>query len=127
IQNVHVGVMLRGYAHSVSPYDFQDQNFVVGQSGAANIIQNFAGGSATAAYGVYLIYHTSANISYNTINNVGGGGVNATLTIYGIFSSTCYALGNWVSNNNAITLGQGSTSLANGIHVASPTISTSIT
>lgn len=116
IGNVHVGVLLRGYNHTASPYNFYDQNFVVGQSGAGNIIQNFAGGSATAAYGVYLIYHTSPTVSYNTINNAGGGGVNATSTLYGMFMSTSSAAGDCYYNNNNITLGQGSTSGAHCIY-----------
>lgn len=116
VQNVHVGILLRGFNHTTSPYDFYDQNFVIGQSGAGNIIQNYAGGNASAAYGVYLIYHTSPTVSYNTINNAGGGGVNATSTLYGIFMSTSSAAGNCTYNNNTITLGQGSTSGAHCIY-----------
>jgi len=88
ISNVFTGILLRGFNHTASPYDFYDQNFIVGQSGAGNLIQNFAGNTASAAYGVYLIYHNNSNISYNTINNTAGGGSAFTSTGYGIFHST---------------------------------------
>ncbi|PKN73640.1 MAG: hypothetical protein CVU50_02690 [Candidatus Cloacimonetes bacterium HGW-Cloacimonetes-3] len=118
IQNVHAGIALRGYNHSSSPYDLNDQNMMVGQAGAGNIIQNFAGGSANTTYGVYMIYQTSPNVSYNTIANASGGGSNATSTLYGIFFSTSSSGGAMVFDNNAITLNQGSTSIANAIHIA---------
>jgi len=88
IQNVFAGIVLRGYGHSVAPYDFYDQNYVVGSVGAGNIIQNFGGNAVASAYGVYLIYHNNASVSYNTINNISGGGSGATSTFYGVFHST---------------------------------------
>jgi hypothetical protein len=91
---------------------------VVGAVGAGNTIQNYAGNAASASYGVYLIYQTSPNVSYNTINNAGGGGVNATSTLYGIFMSSSNAGGDAVFNNNNITLGQGSTSGAQPIYIS---------
>jgi hypothetical protein len=118
ISNVFAGIYLRGYNHTASPYNFQDQNNIVGSVGAGNIIQNYAGNTASASYGVYLIYQTSPTVSYNTINNVGGGGANATSTLYGIFMSSSNAGGDFVANNNAITLGQGSTSGAHCIYDA---------
>ncbi|WP_407931495.1 hypothetical protein, partial [Ignavibacterium album] len=69
IQNVFAGIVLRGFNHTTAPYDFYDQNFVVGQSGAGNTILNYAGNSANTAYGVYAIYQNNLNFSYNTINN----------------------------------------------------------
>ena len=119
IQDVTIGIALRGYNHSVTPFDFQDQNNVIGQSGAGNIIQNY-GVNVTSTYGVYLIYQTSPSVSYNTINNAGGGGANAGSTLYGIFMSSSNAGGDAVFNNNTITLGQASTSAAHCINI-SPT------
>jgi len=109
ISNVATGILLIGYNHTSSPYNYYDQNFVIGASGAGNTIQNFGGGVASNSYGVYLIYHTNPNVSYNTINNTAGGGSNATYTLYGIYMSTSSAGGDFVANNNAITLGQSST------------------
>jgi len=117
ISNVHSGIVIRGYNHTASPYDFYDQNMTVGISGAGNLIRNFGGGSATASYGVYLIYQTSPVVSYNTINNASGG-TDATSTLYGIFMSTSSAGGNYVSSYNTITLGQSSTSGAHCIYNA---------
>lgn len=116
IQNVHAGLHIRGYNHSTSPYNFQDQNVTVGSSGAGNIIQNFGGGSATTTYGVYLIYQANPTVSYNTINNAGGGGSNHGSTLYGIFMSTSNAAGDCIYNNNNITLGESSTSGAHCIY-----------
>jgi len=126
IQNVHAGIVLRGYNHTSSPYSFYDQNNIVGQYGAGNIIQNYAGGSANTAYGVYLIYQTSPSVSYNTIANAAGGGTNASSTLYGIFFSTSSAGGTMEFNNNAITLAQGSTSGAHCIYVTPAGTSVSI-
>ena len=146
IQNVHTGILLRGY-NDISPYSLYDQNFVIGASGAANIIQNYGGGSATASYAVYLIYHNNSNVSYNIINNTAGGGANFTSTGYGIFHSTSTngsgtynnnqitlaattgqlraimsgtsGVATLISNNNAISLSQASTSEASGIYFQS--------
>ncbi|MCX6307043.1 MAG: T9SS type A sorting domain-containing protein [Bacteroidetes bacterium] len=120
IGNVFAGILLRGYNHTTTPYDLQDQNNVVGTSGAGNTIQNFAGNFAAASYGVYLIYQTNPSVCYNVINNVAGGGTNATLTVYGIFMSSTNAGGNFVANNNEISLGQGSASGAHCIYNAQP-------
>lgn len=114
ISNVHTGIIVRGYNHA-SPYDFYDQNIVIGQSDGGNVIKNFGGGSSSTAYGVYLIYQTSPNISYNIINNATEG-ANATGTIYGILMSTSSAGGNFISNNNTITLGISATSGAHCIY-----------
>ncbi len=114
ISNVFSGIVLRGFNHTTAPNDFQDQNYVV----TGNTIQNYAGNAASASYGVYLIYHTSPNVSNNTIGNAAGGGSNATSTLYGIFNSSSNAGGAFVANNNAITLSQGSTSGTQGIYVS---------
>jgi hypothetical protein len=126
ISNVFAGIILRGYNHSAAPYDFYDQNITVGAIGAGNTIRNFAGNALASSYGVYLIYQTSPNISYNTIDNAGGGGIAATSTLYGVFQSTTNAGGNFIANNNAITLSQGSTSGAHGIYNAQPCTSINI-
>ena len=120
ISNVFAGIILRGYNHTSSPYDFYDQNFVVGAPGQGNTIQNYGGNAAAATYGVYLIYHTSPTVSYNTINNAAGGGTDATSTLYGIFMSTSSAGGVFTANNNNVTLNQGSTSGAQWIYVGQP-------
>ncbi len=127
ISNVFTGILLRGHNHTSAPYDFYDQNFVIGASGAGNIIRNYAGNAAAASYGVYLIYHSNPTISYNTISNFADGGSDATSTIYGIFMSTSSAGGNFIANNNTITLGQGATSGAHGIYVGQPCTSITLT
>jgi len=116
ISNVFTGILLIGYNHTSSPYSFNDQNFVVGTTGAGNVIQNFAGNAASPAYGVYLVYHTSPTISYNAISNTAGGGSDATGLLYGIYMHTSSAGGDFVANNNAITLGQSSTAEATAIY-----------
>ena len=116
ISNVFSGILLIGYSGAASPYDMYDQNFIVGSAGAGNTIQNFAGNTASTAYGVYVSYHTSPTISYNTINNAGGGGANATSTLYGIYMPSSSAPGVFTANNNAFTFGQGSASAVNGIY-----------
>ncbi|NWG28818.1 MAG: hypothetical protein HXY48_09830 [Ignavibacteriaceae bacterium] len=129
IQDVHIGITLRGFNHTVAPNDFQDYNFVVGASGEGNIIQNFGGGSTSTNYGIYLINHTNPTVSYNTINNAGGGGVNSTGQIYGIFMSATSASvnrgGDVVMNNNNITISTSATGAVSSINIAP--ISTSVT
>ncbi|MEI7663570.1 MAG: hypothetical protein WCK34_15280, partial [Bacteroidota bacterium] len=115
ISNVFSGILLIGYNHTSSPYDFQDQNFVVGASGAGNTIQNFGGNVASTSYGVYLMYHTSPSVCYNTISNTAGSGSNATAAVYGVYMGASNAGGDFAASNNTITLGQGSTSEATPI------------
>lgn len=103
IRNTHVGMLLRAYNHTVSPYNFYDQNFVVGTEGMGNTIENYGGGSNTPSYGVYAIYHNNITVSYNTINNNASGGSNFTATAYGIFHSSSNS-GNGAYNYNNITL-----------------------
>ena len=103
IQDVFSVIALRGFNHTTAPYDFYDQNFVVGQNGAGNILQNYAGNAAQSAYGVYAIYHNNLDVSYNTIANTANGGTNFTSTGYGIFHSTSSAA-NGTFNNNIINL-----------------------
>lgn len=124
IQNVFSGIIARGFAAS-TPYDFYDQNLVIGADRAGNTIQNFAGNTASASYGVYMIYQTSPNVSYNNIDNARGG-ANATSTLYGIFMSSSSAAGAFVANNNSITLGQGATSAAHCIYDGQTGISITI-
>jgi hypothetical protein len=118
ITNIFTGILIRGYNHTVSPNNYNDQNITVGGSaGNGNTITNYAGNVASTAYGVYLIYQTSPSISYNTINNASGG-TNAISTLYGIMMSSSSAAGNTVINSNSITLGQGASSGANCIYVS---------
>jgi len=118
IGGVFAGIILRGFG-AATPYDFYDQNIVVGASGAGNTIQNYAGNTASTSYGVYLIYQNNANISYNTINNISGGGSGATGTFYGIYNS----IGNWstfTANYNNINITTSATGSAlYGISTAS--------
>jgi hypothetical protein len=123
ISNVHAGIVARGS----SATNYGDNNLVIGQIGAGNIITNYGGGIATSTYGVYMIYQQSSNVSYNSINNASGGS-NHTSTLYGIFNST---LGTGttsvcVYNNNNITLGISSTSGAHCINDAIATTSKTI-
>ncbi|MDP2366118.1 MAG: hypothetical protein Q8M94_20395, partial [Ignavibacteria bacterium] len=111
IGNVFAGIVLRGFNHTTVPYDFYDQNFLVGANGAGNIIQNYAGNTAATTYGVYLIYHNNASVSYNTINNVAGGGSSATSILYGIFNSTG-TLSTFNANNNIINVTTSATASA---------------
>jgi len=124
ISNVFTGILLRGYNHTTSPYDFYDQNFTIGQSGAANTIQNFAGNAASSAYGVYIIYHNNINVSYNTISNTAGGGSNFTSTGYGVFYSTA-TNGNGTFTNNNITL-TATTGQLSGIYFGTAGTSTNV-
>ncbi len=122
ISNVHTGIHMRGSTAA----NFSDQNPVVGQSGAGNIIQNFGGGSVTTTYGVYLLYQVNPVIEYNSIDNAGGGGSAHASTLYGIFFTTGVS-GNIVANNNTITMNSSGTSavqwIYNGILVSSIDIS----
>ena len=109
IGNVFGGIDVRGYNHA-APYDFMDQNAVIGTQNAGNTIRNFGGNSTTTTFGVHLYYQTSPNISYNTIDNAGGGGTDATGGLYGIWHQLSNNVGNFVASNNAITFGfNGST------------------
>lgn len=123
VQDVHTCIMLRGYNHTPEPYDFQDQNFIVGQNSSGNTLQNYGGGSNTTSYGVVLYYQTNPNISYNIINNSGGGGVNATFDLYGISMAVSNAGGTAVFNNNSITLSQGSTRTTRSLYLSADAIS----
>jgi hypothetical protein len=109
ISSVHIGIAVRGYNHTSAPYDRMDQNAVIGAPDAGNTIINFGGMSATSCAGVHLYYQTSPNISYNVINNVAGGGTDATAGCYGIWHQLSANVGNFVANNNAITMGMNGT------------------
>lgn len=110
IQDVHNGIVARGFTSAT----FYDQNIIIGQSGAGNTINNFGGGTASAAYGVYLYYQNNANIDYNTLDNAGNGGTAATSTLYGIYFLT--STGVVTANNNAYTLSQSSSSTTYGFY-----------
>ena len=119
IRDVHVGVLLRGFNHTSSPYNFYDQNFVIGSSGQGNIIRNFGGGVAQSSYGIYMIYHNGINIGYNQLNNTAAGGT-AFLgaTSYGIFTSTATSANVTITNNSLTLTGGGTTQLMHGINNA---------
>jgi hypothetical protein len=104
IRDCFAGIYVRGGTGS-----YPDQNLVVGQSGAGNTIENFAGNTASSTYGVYNIYQENPKIDYNTINSAGGGGSTHASTFYGIFFSSG-TIGNITADNNTITLGNISSS-----------------
>ena len=124
ISNVHAGIVCRGS----SATGFYDQNFVIGQSGAGNTIQNFGGGASASTYGIYFIYTNNVNADYNTIDNAGGGGSAHGSTLYGIFYSN--VSGNITGNNNTITMNTSGTSavqwIYNGNQVTSNTFNNNI-
>jgi trimeric autotransporter adhesin len=108
IGNVHAGISIRGY-NSTSYFD---RNVTIGAFGGGNTIQNFGGGSATSAYGIYAIYAANVTVSYNTISNTAGGGSNHASTLYGVFNSTTSAGGISLFNNNSVTMGVSGTAAA---------------
>lgn len=114
ISNVFVGIYLRGYNAS-APYDYYDQNFTVGQTGRGNIIQNYAGNSASTAYGIYAIYHNNLSAGYNVINNTAGGGSGFTYTGYGIFFSTGTSSNATIDGNEVTLTSIATTSALYGI------------
>jgi hypothetical protein len=108
IQNVHVPVYVRGGTGSY------DQNIIVGQNGAGNILQNFGGGSATTTYGAYFIYASNVSVDYNTINNIAGGGTAHPSTYYGVFYSI--VSGTVSGSNNAFTTSVSGTSASYSLY-----------
>ncbi len=111
ISNVFAGIIIRGFNHTTSPYNYYDQNFVVGTPGSGNTIRNFAGNNASTSYGIYLIYQNNATVAYNNIDNTDGGGSAATAMLYGIFNST----GNtsaFSATNNTLNITQGGATFA---------------
>jgi hypothetical protein len=108
IQNVHVPVYVRGGTGSY------DQNIIVGQNGAGNILQNFGGGSASTTYGVYFIYANNVSADYNTINNIAGGGTAHSSTFYGVFYSI--VSGTVSGSNNAFTTSVSGTSASYSLY-----------
>jgi hypothetical protein len=108
IQNVHVPVYVRGGTGSY------DQNIIVGQNGAGNILQNFGGGTASTTYGVYFIYANNVSADYNTINNIAGGGTAHSSTFYGVFYSI--VSGTVSGSNNAFTTSVSGTSASYSLY-----------
>ena len=137
VQDVFAGIVVRGYGAS-TPYDFYDQNYVIGAIGAGNTIQNYGGNAVAASYGVYMIYHNNISIAYNSINNTGGGGSTFTSTGYGIFTSTgtssnvdinynnITVSSNVNSNLSAINNAAGSTAASNTININNNNIQNNI-
>jgi hypothetical protein len=88
IQNVNQGIYVQGYNHTVSPYEFYDQNVTIGKPGAGNTIQNFQWASTSGScYGIYSSFCNNFNASYNYLNNTAGGGAASTSFFYAIYSS----------------------------------------
>jgi hypothetical protein len=110
VQNTHCGIRLRGFNHTAAPYQFLDQNNIVGQSGAGNIVQNFGGGSsAQFVHGIYVIYQTNAQMNYNTVDNAAGGGTASISNLHGIYLNGTVGGGDVQINNNTIKLAQEAT------------------
>ncbi len=107
IRNVHSGVHVRGS----SAVGFLDKNIVVGELSAGNTIQNFGGGSATIAYGVYFINVENPIAQYNIIDNAGGGGTAHSNALYGIYFAPSLA-GDLIGSDNTFILSNSSASSA---------------
>jgi hypothetical protein len=98
-QNTFAGMYFIGYNHTTSPYNFYDQNFVIGAEGAGNIIKNFGGNAASTVNGINIQYHNNESISYNTINNTDGGNTGFTTFGNGMLLNTAKAVTFNVSYN----------------------------
>ncbi len=126
ISNVFTGIYIRGYGQS-SPYDFYDQNIVVGGSaGNGNTVQNYGGNATSTCYAVYLIYYTNATVTYNTFDNLAGGGTAATATLYGLMASSSSSAGVCNFSNNTVNLAISSTSGLNSIYFSGTATSATI-
>lgn len=99
IQNVACGMYFIGYNHTASPYNYYDQNFVIGASGEGNTIKNYGGGNTSTANGINIMYNNNSSISYNTINNTDGGNAGFTGYANGILLNTGKAVTHTVSYN----------------------------
>ena len=121
ITNVYGGIAIRGYSHATAPNNFQDLNNVVGVQYQGNTITNFGGNSAGTCFGVHLYCQTSPNISYNTINNVADGGTNSIGGTYAIWHQLSNNVGDFVANNNTLTLGMAAASSGGTFIQATPT------
>ena len=124
ISNVYFGIVQRGYAHSTSPYNLQDQNIYIGDAGG-NSISNYGGGTATT-YAFYGIYYNNLKVNNNTIR----GGTGTTTITYGIMVSTGYNANMDIINNDisiatsaltnnfvSIYIGGGASGIDNTINV----------
>ncbi len=111
VQNTFAGMYFVGYNHTVSPYNFYDQNFVIGAEGEGNTIKNFGGNAASTVNGINIIYHNNESIAYNTINNTDGGNTGFTTYGNGILLNTGKAVTINVSYN---TISLTNTSAATG-------------
>lgn len=126
ISNVFTGIIIRGYGQS-SPYDFYDQNIVVGGSaGNGNTVQNYGGNATSTCYAVYLIYYTNATVTYNTFDNLAGGGTAATATLYGLMASSSSSAGVCNFSNNTVNLAISSTSGLNSVYFTGTATSATI-
>ncbi|MES2704259.1 MAG: T9SS type A sorting domain-containing protein [Bacteroidota bacterium] len=81
ITNVNTAISLNGYTAAAAPYDLYDQHNTIGTATGGNTITEF-GGTATAAYGIYLAGQHDAKAMYNNITSAATPG---TGIIRGIF------------------------------------------
>ncbi len=108
ILNCYGGVQLRGYA-SATPYDLYDKYNEIGVD-SANTITGFGGGSSIA-YGIYVIYQDSLQITKNILESATG----TVNTLYGIFTSTATNASLDIANNMITVHGGGTTQTIYGI------------
>jgi len=85
ISNAYGGIQLRGFNHTLAPYDFYDTNIEVGASGNGNSVSDYGGG-ATIVYALYAIHQDSLYVRNNVI--MGGDGTTTNSGHYGLFVST---------------------------------------
>ncbi|MBC8173537.1 MAG: T9SS type A sorting domain-containing protein [Chitinophagales bacterium] len=109
IKDANIGIVLRGYYDITSPYDDYDQNNIIGQAGAGNVIEHFGGTSTSPTFGIYVIYQNNINISSNSIDNDASSGMVSAGKIYGIFngSNNTTNLTTTAISDNTISLVQG--------------------
>lgn len=119
ITNVFTGIIVRGFNHTTAPRNFFDQNVVIGQLGAGNVITDFAGNASATAYGIYTIYVNDLFVSYNSIDNQPGPGAGFTAIGYGIFTSTATSVNTTITNNIVTVKSNGTTQGLHGINNSS--------
>mgnify|MGYP000843946165 CR=1 FL=1 len=100
IQNSFCGIGQTGYNHTVSPYEFYDQNITIGSEGEGNTLQNFGGSSiAGTVFGIYTTYGNNVVISHNNLDNMASGGSGFVSFASGIMLTTAKGTNITVSYN----------------------------
>ena len=121
ILNVINGFVISGYNDGISPYNYYDQNNIIGAAGLGNTIEKYGNiGSNIRSSGIYTIYQNNIDISYNVFINYGSGGGAHTGKLYGIFISSPISgsYGQIISvTNNTISLLKNSSEIMVGIKI----------